>query len=208
MLRWDDYPEPWQAAFTEAWAAYQAGSWPIGAVVVDQSGRVLYRGQNGVLLSRRFLSRTRLAHAEYLVLSQIPTQDIHQAHDYSLYSTLEPCPLCFGALVMSNVRNLYYAARDPHAGSTELADTTAFIRQKAIRIQGPNSRLGPVQAALLADYILCHFQAPSPRVDAIFTCYPQISDLVDYWRKTRRLERATRSAQGFGAIADELAASC
>ena len=208
MLRWHEYPEPWQAAFGEAWAAYQAGAWPIGAVVVDAAGRVRYRGQNGVLLHKEFPSQTRLAHAEYRVLSQIPTKDVHYAHGYALYSTLEPCPLCFGALVMSNVRNLHYAALDPHAGSTELVRATPFIRGKAIQIQGPNPQFGPVQAALLADYILGRFRSPSPRVDAIFACYPRIAGLVDDWRQTQWLEGVAQSGQGFATVANAVAAWC
>jgi len=55
---------------------------------------------------------------------------------YTLYSTTEPCPLCFSAMVMSNICNLKYVARDPYACGTELNDKSKFIAIRKINITG------------------------------------------------------------------------
>ncbi len=202
--RWHDYPEPWRYAFIEAWHAYQEGGYPIGAVVATLSGEVRYRGHNRMV--RRGIERgTRLDHAEYHALRQIPIERAQEARDYVLYSTLEPCPLCFGALVMSNVRHLAFAGVDPYAGSTALAHATAFIRERNLHIVGPSPELGPVQAVLLADYILRVFTVPLQRVEGIFAAYPGIRELVHTWSRSGRLARAAQDRLDFGPIADAIA---
>src|SRR6185503_3116115 len=67
---WADVPLPWRACLEEAWAAYRAGSLPIGAVVLDTSGHIVGRGRNRIfevaaeLPDSRCLFGHRLAHAE------------------------------------------------------------------------------------------------------------------------------------------------
>jgi hypothetical protein len=54
-------------------------------------------------------------------------------------NTMEPCPLCLGALYMSSVRQLHYACRDPYAGSVDLLSTTPYLRRKPIQVHGLES---------------------------------------------------------------------
>ena len=58
-----------------------------------------------------------------------------------LYTTTEPCPLCMGAIYMSVVRTLHYAARESHAGSTNLLGTTPYLSWKPIKVFGPSDPL-------------------------------------------------------------------
>lgn len=204
QISWSDVAAPWQHAFTEAWSAYRAEAWPIGAAVTDAQGQVLYVGRNAVLSDSDTDIHNRLEHAEYRALRQIPAIRVHEAHHYSLYTTVEPCPLCFGALVMSNVRHLAYAAADPHAGSARLVDATPFIRSKAITIDGPEASLAPLSTLLLLDYTRRHVSDPGPRMHDLIEMDPAIAELLHQWSHTARLLMAARDGATIRELYDTL----
>jgi tRNA(adenine34) deaminase len=134
-----DLSRPWQICLEEAWAAYCAGSLPIGACVVDAEGNILSRGRNRILETQAetpYVCENTLAHAELNALLALKV-DRPIRHTASLYTTTEPCPLCLGAFYMSSVRTLYFAAREPYAGSTNLLGTTPYLSRKPIKVFGP-----------------------------------------------------------------------
>ncbi|MBQ8925330.1 MAG: nucleoside deaminase [Clostridia bacterium] len=101
-------------ALKEARLAYEAGEVPIGAVVV-RDGEVVGRGHN-----RRESDKNALAHAEVLAIDEAcKALGGWRLWECDLYVTLEPCPMCAGALVNARVRNVYYGAKDEKAGSIE-----------------------------------------------------------------------------------------
>jgi tRNA(adenine34) deaminase len=141
---WNTLAFPWQACMEEAWSAYRAGSVPIGAVVTAANGKILSRGRNRIsesIADGGYLYGQTLAHAELNALVTLPGEDVDR-HSCILYSTFEPCPLCLGALYMSSVREIRYAARDPFAGSVNLLGKTPYLSRKPIKV------IGPVQADL------------------------------------------------------------
>jgi len=99
-------------ALAEARRAAGEGEVPIGAVVVAE-GRIVGRGRN---------ARERLAdptaHAEVLAL-QAASRELGRwrLSGATVYATLEPCPMCAGALVNARVDRLVYAIADPKAGA-------------------------------------------------------------------------------------------
>jgi tRNA(adenine34) deaminase len=98
-------------ALAEARRAAEIGDVPIGAVVV-RGGEVIGRGYN-----RREADRDPLAHAELLAIRGAARQmGGWRLTGCTLYSTLEPCPMCAGALVNSRIERLVYGAADPKAG--------------------------------------------------------------------------------------------
>jgi tRNA(adenine34) deaminase len=105
--------ETWMAeALAEARLAAAEGEVPIGAVVVCE-GRIVGRGRN---------ARERLhdptAHAEMLALQEAArTLGRWRLTGASIYATLEPCPMCAGALVNARIDRLVYAVPDPKAGA-------------------------------------------------------------------------------------------
>ena len=130
---------PWQICLEEAWAAYCAGSLPIGACVVDAKGNILSRGRNRIMESQAeipYACGNTLAHAELNALLALKVER-QVRHAASLYTTTEPCPLCLGAFYMSSIRTLHYAAREPFAGSTNLLGTTPYLSRKPIKVFGP-----------------------------------------------------------------------
>jgi tRNA(adenine34) deaminase len=105
--------ESWMAqALAEARLAAAEGEVPIGAVVICD-GRVAGRGRNA-----RERLRDPTAHAEILALQEAARSlGRWRLTGATLYATLEPCPMCAGALVNARVDRLVYAVPDPKAGA-------------------------------------------------------------------------------------------
>jgi tRNA(Arg) A34 adenosine deaminase TadA len=130
VSRWDSLEQPWQAAFGEAARAYlKLGSPPIGAVVVDSSGEIVARAAND-------FPRNRLAHAEVAALAQIPVATDRLKCE--IFSTLEPCAMCVGAIRMCQLHAVHFAAADPSAGSSSLFHANEFMREFPCSVHGPH----------------------------------------------------------------------
>ena len=99
------------AALMEAHAAFDAGEVPVGAVVVHD-GKIIAQAHN-----ERELLCDPTAHAEVLALRRAAKHlGRRRLRDCQLYVTLEPCPMCAGAIVMADVGSVYYGAADETAG--------------------------------------------------------------------------------------------
>jgi tRNA(adenine34) deaminase len=105
--------EQWmKQALREAERAYEQDEVPVGAVVVHQ-GKVIGRGYNQI---ERLQDPT--AHAEMIAITAASNHlESRRLEDCTLYVTLEPCPMCAGAIVLSRIPTLVFAAFDPKAGA-------------------------------------------------------------------------------------------
>ena len=93
--------------------AAAAGEVPVGCVITDGAGAVIARGRN-----RREARRSVTGHAEMEALEQAcALRGDWRLEDCSLYVTLEPCPMCAGAMILSRLGTLVYGAREPLTGS-------------------------------------------------------------------------------------------
>ncbi len=156
---WYRLPEPWRACVEEAWTAYCAGSIPIGAAITDSAGWVIARGRNCMYEAQVEgypLYGNRMAHAEMNALLGLAGQEVDH-RTCTLYSTLEPCPMCIGAARMHAVGQVCYAARDPVAGSAAFATMTPFMQRWPMAVTGPEDEvLEGVLLALHTDFNLRH----------------------------------------------------
>ena len=102
-------------AIDEAKKAYSEGEVPIGAVLTDESGILICKNHN-----RIEQLKDATAHAEILVL-RAASKIIERKNflNCTLYSTIEPCPMCAGALVLCRVWRLVYGATDSKFGAAE-----------------------------------------------------------------------------------------
>lgn len=101
-------------ALAEAEKAYALGEVPVGAVVVLE-GKIIGRGHN-----LREVLKDSTAHAEILALREAAGKiGDWRLNGATLYSTIEPCPMCAGALVQFRVKTLVYGAADPKAGAVD-----------------------------------------------------------------------------------------
>lgn len=102
-----------ERAIALAETAGNAGDVPVGAVIVDSQGKAIAEAAN-----RRERDRDPTAHAEVLALRAAGTAlNTWRLDDCILYVTLEPCPMCAGALVLARLGMLVYGADDPKAGA-------------------------------------------------------------------------------------------
>jgi tRNA(adenine34) deaminase len=111
-----DYPSHshWmRQALTLAATAGAAGEVPVGAVLVSTTGEIIATGEN-----RRERDHDPTAHAEILTLRAAGQQQKNwHLNNCILYVTLEPCPMCAGAIVQARLGLLVYGADDPKAGA-------------------------------------------------------------------------------------------
>ncbi len=101
-------------ALKEAQLAYSKGEVPIGAVIVYK-GEIIARAHN-----LRETTQNALTHAESMAI-QIACDKIGswRLEETTLYVTLEPCPMCAGAILQSRVPRVVYGARDIKAGCVD-----------------------------------------------------------------------------------------
>ncbi len=101
-----------RVALDEAFAAAEEGEVPVGAVVV-QEGRIIGRGHN-----QRETLNDPTAHAEMIAITAAASAlQSWRLEGCTLYVTLEPCPMCAGAIVQARIERLVFGALDPKAGA-------------------------------------------------------------------------------------------
>jgi len=109
-----DHQTYMRQALEEARKAYALGEVPIGAVVV-LNGQITGRGHN-----LRETLKDSSAHAEILALREAARAlGDWRLNEATLYSTIEPCPMCAGAIVQFRLGTLVYGAADPKAGAVD-----------------------------------------------------------------------------------------
>ena len=86
---------------------------PVGAVIVDAGGKLIAQGAN-----RKEKSQDPTAHAEIIAIRQASQKlGTWRLHNCTLYVTLEPCPMCTGAIIQARVGLLVYGLDDPKTGA-------------------------------------------------------------------------------------------
>lgn len=140
MSRWP-LPEPMQLALDAARRGESAGEVPIGAVVV-KDGAVIAAAFN----QPRSLSDPT-AHAEVLAIRAAAQVLGNERLDgCELWVTLEPCPMCAGAISHARIAKLYYAASDPKGGAVEHG-ARVFEQAQCLHRPEVYSGMGEAEAA-------------------------------------------------------------
>ena len=99
-------------ALYEAEKSEKEGEIPVGAVIV-KNGEIIARGRN-----RREKEKNALCHAELEAINNAcKALGGWRLFDCDLYVTLEPCPMCAGAIINSRIKTVYFGAYDDKAGS-------------------------------------------------------------------------------------------
>jgi tRNA(adenine34) deaminase len=106
-------------------AAGQAGEVPVGAVVINSSGSLIAEGEN-----RKERDQDPTAHAEIIAIREAAKNlETWRLNQCTLYVTLEPCPMCAGAIVQARVKLIVYGVDDPKTGAirtvTNIPDSAA-----------------------------------------------------------------------------------
>jgi len=112
MQTHSDHERWMKLALAEAEKAYTKGEVPVGAIVV-QENRIIGRGHN---LIETLQDPT--AHAEMLAITAAAnTLASWRLNDTALYVTLEPWPMCIGAILLSRIPNVIFGVADPRMGA-------------------------------------------------------------------------------------------
>jgi len=106
-----------ELALEQARKAFDEGEFPVGCVIV-QTGKVIASGARiGTTSAKMFFSE--IDHAEIRALKHLETIDIgFEPEKAILFSTMEPCLMCFGAIILSGIKKIVYAYEDPMGGGT------------------------------------------------------------------------------------------
>ncbi len=159
MMRLTEDEKFMRAAIREAKKASAIGEVPIGCVIVRE-GRIIARGYN-----RRITEKNTLAHAELSAIRKAckKTGD-WRLEDCVLYVTLEPCPMCAGAIVQARIPRCVIGAMNPKAGSAgsvvNLLQVSSFNHQTEI-VKGV---LGEECGGMLTDFFKDLRSGAVPRV--------------------------------------------
>ncbi len=98
-------------ALKEAQKAYEEGEVPVGCVIVYENN-IIARGHN-----QRETLQDPTAHAEILAITSAALAlKSWRLENTKMYITLEPCPMCAGAIIMARIPEVYFGAYDPKAG--------------------------------------------------------------------------------------------
>lgn len=107
----DDDTRYMQYALNEARNAMDAGEVPVGCVIVH-NGQIVGKAHN-----QRETLQDPTAHAEILAITQAAAHiGSWRLEDTRLYVTLEPCPMCAGAIILARIPEVFFGAMDPKAG--------------------------------------------------------------------------------------------
>lgn len=113
MIAFSEHESYMRLALSLAEEALAAGEVPVGCVIADGRGEVVGRGRN-----RREESRCVTGHAELEALEDAcRARGDWRLEDCTAFVTLEPCPMCAGALLNARLGALVYGVREPETGS-------------------------------------------------------------------------------------------
>lgn len=143
-----------RAALAEAREALAAGEVPVGAVVTAGE-RILGRGRN-----RNLAQTDPTAHAEIVALREAALASANpRLADATLYVSLEPCPMCVGAMLHARIRRLVFAAYDPKGGAAGSVVDLSAVRGLNHRIEVNGGLLADDAAGLLREFFAARRRA-------------------------------------------------
>ena len=99
-------------ALKQAVLAFEKDEVPVGCVIVHKD-QIIARAHNQIIMLK-----DPTAHAEMIAITQAAAYLRNERlKDCDMYVTIEPCPMCAGAMVLARIKNLYYSAEDPKSGA-------------------------------------------------------------------------------------------
>ncbi|MCC6712704.1 MAG: nucleoside deaminase [Candidatus Dadabacteria bacterium] len=135
-------------ALAEAEEAGRMGEVPVGAVIVDGSGRVLSTGRN-----MRESSQNPTDHAEIIAIREASrTLGSWRLEGAAIYVTLEPCMMCMGAIINARIGRLVFGARDPKAGAVASVMNPADYERLNHRVEWREGVLEGESSSLLREF--------------------------------------------------------
>jgi tRNA(adenine34) deaminase len=140
--------EHMRMALDEAQAAADEDEVPIGCVIVSRERGVIARAHN-----QREMLKDPTAHAEMIAITQASASlQSWRLENCILYVTLEPCPMCAGAIVLARLPMVVYGAADPKAGACDTLYHITHDPRLNHRAQVVGGVMGDPCAAILSEF--------------------------------------------------------
>ncbi len=200
---WNEVTDAWKGAFREAWISFISGSTPIGAVLCDREGKIILSDHN-----RNHEDQTinkKIAHAEANLLRSLDTS-VYDPKSLTLYSTMEPCPMCMGTIVMANIKTLRYAAADTHCGMTHLVKIDPYYSSQNVSCVYEGKELEQFQLTIQSYYELRYIeQGADGHVLGKFAEHcPSAVKTAERLFKTKWLDKAAEAEKDVGEVYDHI----
>lgn len=159
-----------KSALAQAWEAYGKGEFPVGCVVVQDRRIVATGKRHGTSPAAGFSGE--MEHAEINCIKNLEKNgSLQNPNPAVLFCTMEPCLMCYGAIIISGIRDIVYAYEDPMGGGTgcDLASlpplystcrmniTSGILREESLSLFYDfftNGRNEYWKNSLLADYTI------------------------------------------------------
>lgn len=147
---------PWTRPLELAWESFLEGSIPVGSTITDGEGRLVTEGRNRVAgPTGSGLTGSSIAHAE---MDALTTLDPGEYSEHTIWSTLEPCFMCTGAIVHSHVGTSRFAAADPLiAGVDRIPELNRWVAARWPERHGPEP--GPIGAFCGLLHLVWHLRS-------------------------------------------------
>lgn len=195
----------WDVALDLAWESARAGSLGVGAVVTDTRGQVVATGRNRILetdAGEDLLAGSIVAHAETNALAKLRWPP-REKDGLVLWTTLEPCLMCSGAIRMSSVDEVRFLARDPlWEGMEALADLNEHVASRWPAVIGPHPDPRSVLGILLPAHLM--FSWGFPAFESWMTTMPRTMSLAQELAGAEYLVRAWNEGLGVAEVASRL----
>ena len=163
---WNNLETAWKSAFELGWESLIHGSIPIGAVITDEAGNIISQGRNR--LYENYTKNPKIAHAEMEAIQNLDVSKYPKLKEYTLFTCMEPCPMCMGTIVMSNIRKLHIAAKDSYCGAVHLCKDDPYISSKKTQVIFEGGILETTQLTLQAYFELKNAKGEANHIFSIF----------------------------------------
>ncbi len=201
---WASVEEPWKVAFEQGWKAFGHGSIPIGACIADENGNIISVGRNRVF--ERDCANPRIAHAETEALQSLDTRKYPHVQGYTLYACMEPCPMCLGTIVMSDIFKLRIAAKDSYCGAVHYCHEDPYIASKNMQVSFEYGLLETVQLVMQTYFELKLRNGNMNVVTKAFEkSNPKAVRIAKSYYEKRYFDACLEKACAFGNIFNEIA---
>ncbi len=116
-----------EIAIEEAELSFKEGTYPIGAVLVDNEGNIISKGRNRV-----FSNSDPTCNAEIDVIRKAGATLLNPKYknQCTLYTTVEPCPMCSGALILADIKRVVWVLSDEYLGAMRIMKKGNHFRHK------------------------------------------------------------------------------
>lgn len=200
---WKDLSREWKETYELAWLAFCNGSLPIGAIITDTSGDTIIAGRNETC--ENHYPNRRTAHAEMYCMRNIDIEKHPSLREYHLYTTMEPCPMCMGTIVMGGIRKIHVAAKDRYCGALHYINYDPWVKSKNMEVYLEEGELEAVQLAQQGYHELRRFNGEMSKVLEQFQLdCPKAIDVAFIMYQERYLDKCVENHTSYCEIYDHI----